>query len=150
MRSHTSLRHVLILRCCSPRLKSMTESERNISVRLQGTYADTARGWHNTVYPRADLGLTELVSYNIILEVADFFPIRDGMLLTSFWSRIPQAMPREQRRDLPKRLSVEGYPFFLLTLFAVTSFLQRVRVDIKIIIRPYAKLVRPCQSPCAT
>lgn len=54
----------------------MTESERNISVRLQGTYADTARGWRATVYPRADSGLTELASYNIILEAADFFPYK--------------------------------------------------------------------------
>ncbi len=36
--SHTSLRPVLILRCWSWRLKSMIESERNLSVRLQGTH----------------------------------------------------------------------------------------------------------------
>lgn len=57
VRSHTSLRLVLILRCRSSRLKSMTETERNVSVSLWGTYADTA------ALPRCHLppaGLTEV------------------------------------------------------------------------------------------
>lgn len=36
--SHTSLRPVLILRCWSWRLKSMKESDWNLSVRLRGTH----------------------------------------------------------------------------------------------------------------
>lgn len=134
VRSDTSLRLVLLLRCRSSRLKSMTEWERNVSVCLRGTYADTAAGCHGVICPRRDW-----LRSNRALKLLWRFEAVDFPMLSTSFSNLLCSKSRGE-------ICHNGYWSKVIPLVALFWLSSRLLQHINMI-HPYVKLKPEARVP---